>query len=58
MDSIKEWADFYRKMRVWVFPYNIGDTSMSYWKYWRNIAEPEYLDMYEGYKWDNVEGIK
>lgn len=58
MDSIKEWADFYRKMRVWVFPYNIGDTSMSYWKYWRNIAEPEYLEMYEGYKWDNVEGIK
>ena len=58
MNSLQEWAEYYRQMRLWVFPYNIGDTSMAYWKYWRDIKEPQYLDQYESYNWDNADGLK
>lgn len=58
MNTIQDWAEYYRQKRLWVFPYNIGDTSMAYWKYWRNIKEPQYVDLYEGYNWNNVDGIK
>ena len=58
MNTIQDWAEFYRQKRLWVFPYNIGDTSMAYWKYWRDIKEPQYVDQYGGYNWNNVDGIK
>lgn len=58
MTSLQEWAEYYRQKRLWVFPYNNGDTSMAYWKYWRDIKEPQYVNQYESYKWNEAYGIK
>lgn len=58
MNSIQDWAEYYRQNRLWVFPCNSGNTSMSYWKYWRDLKEPQYLKQYEDYIWNEAEGVK
>lgn len=56
MKSLREWAEYYQNMRVWVYPYNYFEDG---WKYWRNRNDKDYANISKTFKWeDEVAGIK
>lgn len=56
MQTIKDWASFYRERRLWIYPYNLEEKQ---WLYWKNLkSESQYNDMFNVWDWDNSTGIK
>lgn len=56
MQTIKDWASFYRERRLWVYPYNLEEKQ---WIYWKNLkSENQYNDMFNAWDWNNSIGIK
>ena len=56
MQTIKDWASFYRERRLWIYPYNLEEKQ---WLYWKNLkSEYQYNDMFNAWDWNNSTGIK
>lgn len=56
MNTIKEWAEFYRDKRLWVYTYNLEEPK---WLYWKNLKEKEeYASLFQSYDWNTATGIK
>lgn len=56
MRTIKDWAEFYREKRLWVYPYNLEEKEWTYWKSMNNIAD--YEQLFNGWAWNESTGIK
>lgn len=56
MQTIKDWAEYYREKRLWIYPCNFEEKQ---WLYWKNLkSEHQYNDMYNAWEWNNSIGIK
>ena len=56
MNTLQEWAEFYKELRVWVYPFNDYYESFE-WKHWRNTEEQGYEDEFKTYNWNAAKGI-
>ncbi len=56
MRTLKEWADFYRGHRIWIFPYHDCHEAFK-WLHWRNMNNSDYEDEYKTYNWYVAAGI-
>lgn len=56
MRIIKDWAEFYRERRLWVYPYNLKEKEWTYWKSINNTAD--YEQLFNGWAWNESTGIK
>lgn len=56
MQTIRDWAEFYKEKRLWVYPYNLDEKP---WLYWKNIkSDTEYNLTSNQWNWDANIGIK
>ena len=56
MRTLQEWAEHYKKTRIWVYPYY--DYSEHFqWLHWRNMNESDYDKEFNTYNWNSAEGI-
>ncbi len=56
MRILQEWAEHYKKQRIWVYPYK--DYSEKFqWLHWRNMTDSDYDEEFLTYDWDSAEGI-
>ena len=56
LNTLQEWAEFYKELRVWVYPFNDYYESFE-WKNWRNTEEQGYEDEFKTYNWNAAKGI-
>lgn len=54
MDTLREWAEYYKKMGIWVFPFNRVSFS---WDDWRLKKASEYEQDFRRYEWDKAKKI-
>jgi hypothetical protein len=56
MKTLQEWAEYYKKLGVWVYPYK--DYSEQFqWLHWRNMKDSDYDEEFNTYDWSLAEGI-
>lgn len=55
MTTISEWAEYYKKMRVWVFPYMSQEMQ---WKFWKNKHDMDYWNLSKTWAWNDDTGLK
>ena len=56
MKTIKEWAEFYKELRIWVYPY-LNYYEQFQWKHWRNMDNSTYDVEYSTYDWNSANGL-
>lgn len=56
MTTLREWAELYKSLRVWVCPYTDYNERKS-WLYWRNMKAQDYDKEFETYDWESAKGI-
>ena len=54
MNSIQEWADFYKGLKIWVYPYK-DYSDQFHWLDWKNFKDFEYES--ETFDWSSANGI-
>ena len=54
MNSIQEWADCYKGLKIWVYPYK-DYSDQFHWLDWRNLKDSEYES--ETFDWSSANGI-
>lgn len=56
MQTIEDWAEFYKDKRLWVYPYNLEEKQ---WLYWKNLKSKEdYNQVAQEWDWNDSTGIK
>jgi len=56
MQTIKDWAEFYKEKRLWIYPYNLEEKQ---WLYWKNLkTKEEYYQVFDTWNWKNSTGVK
>jgi len=56
MKTLHEWAEHYKKLRIWIYPYKNYSEQFE-WLHWRNMKESDYNEEFKSFKWNCVEGI-
>ncbi len=56
MNSIQEWAEFYKGFKIWIYPYHDYNESFQ-WIHWRNMDDSNYEEEYKNFDWENANGI-
>lgn len=56
MQTIRDWVEFYKEKRLWVYPYNLEEKQ---WLYWKNLKSKEdYEQASKDWNWNDSIGIK
>lgn len=55
MQTLQEWANYYQRMKVWVFPFSLEEVA---WKFWKDKKDADYLALFKTWDWDGESGLK
>ena len=54
--SLLKWADYYCQQKVWIYPYNLKESPIVFWKNIKN--NEDYQSLYKSWNWNTFTGIK